>query len=53
MNWPKGKKLITMHKAFHPRDEIDYKCQEKKEKEDTPPLKIAREHQSEDSKIPF
>ena len=24
------RKLMTMHKALHPRDDIDYMCQEKK-----------------------
>ena len=26
---------MMMHKALHPRDETDYMCEERKEKEDT------------------
>ena len=39
-----------MNKALHSRDNIDYMCQEKKEKEDTPALKIASMHRLDDSK---
>ena len=38
------RKLMTMHKALHLRDGIDYMCQEKKEEEDTPALNIAWMH---------
>ena len=34
------KKLITIHKALHPRDDIDYICQEKEEG-DLPALRTA------------
>ena len=38
--------LITMHKAFqYPRGDIDYECQEKKEEENSPALKIPSMHQ--------
>ena len=36
-----GRKLITLHKALHPRYDTDCKYQEKKEEEDSPALKIA------------
>ena len=32
---------MMMHKAFHPRDDIDYMCQEKKEKVDLPTFQIS------------
>ena len=35
---------MTMYKVLHPRDDIDYMCQEKKQEEDTPALKIAGMH---------
>ena len=41
------RKLMTMHKALHPRDHVDYSCQEKKEEEDSPLLKITLMHQYE------
>ena len=34
------KKLMTMHKAFHPRDSIDYMSQEKKKEKKLSALKI-------------
>ena len=37
-------------KALHPRDDIDSKCQEKKEEEDLPALKIASMHQYNNTK---
>ena len=40
---------MTMHKALHPRDNIDYVCQEKKELDDPPELKIAWMHRYEES----
>ena len=36
------KKLMTIHKALHPRD--DYMYQVKKEKEDKPAVKITSMH---------
>ena len=39
-----------MHKTFHPKDDIDYLCQEKKGEEDSSALKIASMHQYKDSK---
>ena len=33
-----------MHKALHPKDDIGYMYQEKKEEEDSPELKIASIH---------
>ena len=35
------RKVMTMHKGLHPRDDNDYMCQEKKEEEDLTALKIA------------
>ena len=35
------RKLITIHKALHPRDDIDYMSPEKKEQEKSPALQIA------------
>ena len=41
-----------MHKALHPRDNIDYTCQEKKKKnEDWPALRIVFLSQYKDSRI--
>ena len=40
-----------MHKALHSRYNIDYVCQEKKEEEDSPALKIAWMNQYEASKV--
>ena len=37
----KTRKLMTRHKALHPKDDIDYMSQENKEEEDSPALKIA------------
>ena len=42
------RKLITIHKSLHLKDDIDI-CQEKKEVEDSSALKIAWMHQYEDS----
>ena len=45
------RKLMTMHKALHPRDNVaDYMCQEEKEEEDLPALKTALMHRYNDSK---
>ena len=41
----KTRKLITMHKALHPRDDVDRLRREMKEEEDLPALKIALMHQ--------
>ena len=38
---------MTMHRT----DNIDYKCQEKKEEEESPALNKARMHRYDDSKI--
>ena len=38
-----------VHKSLHPGDAIDM-CQEKKEEENSPELKIASLHQYEDTK---
>ena len=38
------RKLMTMHKALHPRDDVDIICQEKKEKEDLLALNTALTH---------
>ena len=47
----KTKKIMTMHKALHPRDDVDnYMYQEKREGEDLPALKTALTHQYNDSK---
>ena len=35
---------MKMHWAFHPADNIDYKCQGKKKEEDSPALRIALTH---------
>ena len=35
------RKLMTMHKALHPRDDIDYIYREKREEEDLLALKTA------------
>ena len=35
------RRLMTMHKALHSRDDIDSMCQEKLEQEDTPAFKRA------------
>ena len=45
------RKLMTMHKALHLYNDIDYMFQEKKEEEeeDSPALKIASMHQYKDS----
>ena len=45
------RKLMTMHKAFHPRDDVDrLYVQEKREEEDLPVLKTALTHRYNDSK---
>ena len=41
------RKLMTIHKALHPRDEV---CQEEREEEDTKALKTALIHRYNDSK---
>ena len=38
------RKRMTTHKALHPRDDIDFMSQEKKEDEDSPAFKIASMH---------
>ena len=43
--------LMTIHKALHPSNHIDYKCQEKKEGGYSPALKKDLMHLHEDSKI--
>ena len=45
------RKLRTMHTALHPRDDIDYMYQEKKEEEASPALKITSIHRYDDSRI--
>ena len=47
---PEEKNVITMHKALHPKNDIDYICQTSNEEEDSPVLKIASLHQYKDSK---
>ena len=42
--------LMIMHKALHPRDDIDYTYQKKKEEEVSAALNIASVNQHEDSK---
>ena len=44
----KTRKLMSMNKALHPRDVIDYMCQEKKEEEDSLAIKIALMHRYKD-----
>ena len=44
------RKLITMHKALRPIDDIDYRCEEKKKEDDLPALKVELIHQFDDSK---
>ena len=45
------RKLMMMHKALHPRDDVDYyMSQEKEEEEDSPSLKIALMQQYNDPK---
>ena len=39
-----------MRKDLHPWDDVDYMCQEKKEKEDMPTLKSTLIHRYNDSK---
>ena len=41
---------MTMHKALHPRDNVDIMFQEKREEEDLPALKTALTHRYNDSK---
>ena len=41
---------MTMHKALHPRDNVDRLYQEMKEEEDSPVLKIALMHRYIDLK---
>ena len=46
------RKLMTMHKALHPRDDVDrlYIYQKKKEEEDLSALKTALTHRYNDSR---
>ena len=37
---PRIRKLMTMYKALHPRDDIDEICQGKNEEEDSPAIKV-------------
>ena len=46
----KKKKLKTMHKALYPKDNLDNTYQKKKEKDDSPKLKLDWMHQYKDSK---
>ena len=39
-----------MYEALHTRDDIDYKCKEWKEEEDSSALKTAWKHRYDDSK---
>ena len=39
-----------MHKALHPKNNIDYICEEKQKEEDLSALKIASMHRYDDSK---
>ena len=41
---PRTRKLKTMHKALHPRDDVERLCQEKKEEKDSLAFKIALTH---------
>ena len=45
----KTRKLMILHKALHPRDDVD--SQEKKDEEDLQELKTALTHRYSDSKI--
>ena len=47
----KTRKLMTMRKAFYLKDDIDEMYQEKKEKEDSPALKISWMHQYDENYI--
>ena len=42
---------MTTHKTLHPRDDIDYMYQEKKEEEDSLALRTELTHQQKDSVI--
>ena len=45
------RKLMTMHKALHPRDDVDRRyVSKKREEEDLPALKTALTHRYNDSK---
>ena len=46
------RKLMTMHKALHPRDDVGYMCQEKEEEEDALAFKIVSIYRFDDSKTP-
>ena len=45
---------MTIHKALHPRDDVDrlYMYQEKREEEDMPASETALTHRYNDSKTP-
>ena len=45
------RKLVTVHKDFHLRDDIVCICQEKNEEENLPALKIALINQHAESRI--
>ena len=47
---PGTRKLMTMHKAFHSKDDIDDMFQERKKEEDLPVSKIASMHEYKSSK---
>ena len=48
------RQLMIMHKALHPRDDVDrYMFQEKMEEEDLPALKTALTHRYNDSKTKY
>ena len=46
----KTRKLMTMDKVLHLRDDVDRLCQEKKEEEDLPAFKRASMHRYNDYK---
>ena len=44
------RKITTMYKALHHRNNIEYMCQERKEEEDSFALKITSTHRYNNSK---
>ena len=44
---------MTIHKALHPRDDIDYMCQGKNEVENTSALKITLIHRYDGTKTVY
>ena len=45
------KRLMTIHNSLHPRDDMNYMCQEKKEEKNLLALRISSMYQNKDSII--